>query len=57
MGAAMVATLAWGQQRHLTSLALAIASGASGAVVYLALGRLLGIREIGRFAGALTRRS
>jgi len=57
MGAAMVATLAWGQQRHLTSLVLAIASGATGAVVYLALGRLLGIREIARFTASIGRRS
>jgi putative peptidoglycan lipid II flippase len=56
MGAVMAAALAWGRQSKLSSLAIIAAAAGAGAVVYLVLCRLLGIREIGRFAGALTRR-
>jgi hypothetical protein len=55
MGAAMIAALAWGRHMELTSWALVLAAGVTGAVIYLFAGRLLGIREIGRFFGALVR--
>jgi putative peptidoglycan lipid II flippase len=57
MAAAMIAVLAWGQQLDLSSLVIAAITGGAGAIVYLILGRLLGVREIGRFAGALTKRA
>jgi putative peptidoglycan lipid II flippase len=56
MGAAMIAVLAWGRHMELTSWVLVPAAGVSGAVIYLLVGRLLGIREIDRFVGALARR-
>ena len=56
MGAAMVVVLALGRQTDQSSLALVAAAGATGAAVYLVLSRLLGVREIGRFFGALVRR-
>jgi putative peptidoglycan lipid II flippase len=53
MGAAMFTAWAWGQQMHLSSLGLVALMGGIGGVVYLLLSRLLGIREIWRFAGTL----
>jgi putative peptidoglycan lipid II flippase len=56
MGAVVFAVLNWGSQRELAPLALVLAAGATGASIYLLLGKLLGVREIDRFARALTRR-
>jgi peptidoglycan biosynthesis protein MviN/MurJ (putative lipid II flippase) len=56
MGAAIAVVLALGGQAHLSAPALVAAAGVTGAAVYLVLGRLLGVREIGRFFGALGRR-
>jgi putative peptidoglycan lipid II flippase len=57
MGAAMIGVLAWGERASIPSLALVVLAGMIGAAVYLLLGRLFGVREIGRFAGALLKRS
>jgi len=57
MGAAMIAVLAWGERADVPSVVLAVLAGGIGGAVYLLLGRLLGMREIGRFASALIRQS
>ena len=57
MGAAMIAVLAWGSQSRPAAWVLVMAAGVTGAVIYLFVSRLLGIREISRFFGALVRRT
>jgi putative peptidoglycan lipid II flippase len=57
MGAAMVVVLAWAERAGTPSAIRVLLAAGAGAGVYLLLARLLGIREIGRFAGALFRRS
>jgi len=57
MGAAMSVVLAWGERAQLPSLVLVALAGGIGSIVYLLIGRLLGIRVIGQFVSALTRRT
>jgi len=57
MGAVVFAVLTWGNQRQLPPLVLVLAAGGTGAIIYLLLSRLLGVREIDRFARALARKS
>jgi putative peptidoglycan lipid II flippase len=57
MGAVVWAVSTWGSQRQLPALVLVLAAAGAGAIVYLFLTRLLGVREIDRFARALTRRN
>jgi putative peptidoglycan lipid II flippase len=56
MSASMIAVLAWGGQAGIPSFLLLIAAGGAGGITYLLLGRLLGVREITRFATSLGRR-
>jgi putative peptidoglycan lipid II flippase len=57
MGAAMLAVLAWGERAAVAAPLLVLLAGGIGAGIYLFLARLLGVREIGRLAGALLRSS
>jgi putative peptidoglycan lipid II flippase len=57
MGAVIFAVLIWGSQRHLSSMVLVLVAGGTGAILYWLLSRLLGVREINRFARALARRN
>jgi putative peptidoglycan lipid II flippase len=57
MGALIIAVIVWGTQRHLPPMALVVAAGGAGAVLYWLLSRLLGVRELDGFARALTRRN
>jgi putative peptidoglycan lipid II flippase len=57
MGAAVSVVLAWAERASLPTPALVLLAGGIGAAVYLLLARLFGVRELGRFAGALFGRS
>jgi putative peptidoglycan lipid II flippase len=57
MGAAMAGVLSWGQRVAFSTPALILLAVGIGVSVYLLFARLLGVREIGRFADALRRKA
>jgi putative peptidoglycan lipid II flippase len=54
MGVAILMLTTWGGERHLSPMAVVLIAGVVGAILYWLLTRLLGVREIDRFARAVT---